>query len=1039
MISENILRVKLEATSDGQFKATMGDAAQGVSNLDEAQRSVVDSTNAATAASRENASATAALGESNDEAAARIKAMVRASLERQQAELSSIAATQRSTATNAGAAAGYERVVAAQTRAMHGATDLVRAEQQAAAAAANTAGLEKQRAELGRLLGQIDPTIAALEKLDAQQAKLDAFRAKGVLGADDYKMFSAAIDQSRERIAAAGNAMHGFSVNNANARRELGYITKDLATGQFGRLSQSILTLGANTGVMGLAFSAAGLLIGGAVAVLGSFAVAAAKGYFETEQLRVSLIATGGAAGATVGQVNDMAEAVGAATGKYSDARKAIEQLVGSGKSFGTSLDVLAQQAVDMSTVTGESIDKSVAKIIEIGDKPSEAIAKLNEQYHFLTAAQYAQIAALEAEGHTREAARIANQLDAAAMKERAQDVQDNAGWMIRAGHAVAEAWNGAWDSMKGLGRTQSITDQIKEVQAAIDKLTTPHLDRAGNLVQAQGGEQLAALRKQLAALQLQGITDQFASQQTSNDAALNAEAIAAQRRLSAGTPADVVLKNTLDKLRMDRASALYGVVDPQQRALIEAQFDNQVKAANNTYQASLKKLAGPQGPKSKEPAAYNTFSSQVDALDRKSIQADTSALTQYQQGIAQLAAQMETYLQKGGDATKAAELFNRGQQALQRTLDDNRKRELAGQKEYADALDRTNAALQDSVDNQVARIGMGAQEYQRTQQITKAYRDEAEQLQKLALQRQAGAAGQQGGLSQEAYDADVKALQDATDRKVEIIRDGFRRMDDAQGDWINGARAAWQDYAAQAKDKAGQAQRGITTLYSDAEDAAADWLAGGKLTFKSFEKDFENMLAHMVAKALIAQATTALLDLFAPGAGAAASGGYGYFGGGYNSVTREGGFNLATAGTRGHADGGPIRGPGTGTSDSVLIRASNGEYMQTADAVNYYGERFMDDVRAKRLPRYAAGGPIGGSSGGAAGGTDAGGVVVNIYGADNGARTEQRDGADGRKYLDIFINAAAQDVARGGRLGQAIHAATGTRRPARSYAAAGG
>lgn len=1037
MISENILRVKLEATSDGQFKATMGDAAQGVSNLDEAQRSVVDSTNAATAASRENASATAALGESNDEAAARIKAMVRASLERQQAELSSIAATQRSTATNAAAAAGYERVVAAQTRAMHGATDLVRAEQQAAAAAANTAGLEKQRAELGRLLGQIDPTIAALEKLDAQQAKLDAFRAKSVLGADDYKMFSAAIDQSRERIAAAGNAMHGFSVNNANARRELGYITKDLATGQFGRLIQSVLTLGANTGVMGLAFSAAGLLIGGAVASLGSFAVAAAKGYFETEQLRVSLIATGGAAGATVGQVNDMAEAVGAATGKYSDARKAIEQLVGSGKSFGTSLDVLAQQAVDMSTVTGESIDKSVAKIIEIGDKPSEAIAKLNEQYHFLTSAQYAQIAALEAEGHTREAARIANQLDAAAMKERAQDVQDNANWMIRAGHAVAEEWNKAWDAMKGLGRTQSITDQIKEVQAAIDKLTTPHLDRAGNLVQAQGGEQLAALRKQLAALQLQGITDQFASQQTSNDAALNAEAIAAQRRLSAGTPADVVLKNTLDKLRMDRASALYGVVDPQQRALIEAQFDNQVKAANNTYQASLKKLAGPQGPKSKEPAAYNTFSSQVDALDRKNIQADTSALTQYEQGIAQLAAQMDVYLQKGGDATKAAAEFNRGQQALQRTLEDSHAKEVEGQKAYADALAHSNEVLQQQLDNQIASIGMGDQEYARAMKITKAKQAEAEAEERLALQREKGIRGESGGLSKESYEAAVQAQRNALDQQVAQYNDSFRRMDETQGDWMLGARAAWKNYAAEAADVADQAKRGFATLFSDAEDSMADWLAGGKLSFKTFEKDFENMLAHMVAKALIAQATTALLNLFAPGPSYDSSS-FGYFGGGYNSVTGEGGFNLATAGTGGHAEGGPIRGPGTGTSDSVLIRASNGEYMQTADAVNYYGERFMDDVRAKRLPRYATGGPIGGSSG-AAGGTDAGGVVVNIYGADNGARTEQRDGADGRKYLDIFINAAAQDVARGGRLGQAIHAATGTRRPARSYAAAGG
>jgi len=61
-----------------------------------------------------------------------------------------------------------------------------------------------------------------------------------------------------------------------------------------------------------------------------------------------------------------------------------------------------------------------------------------------------------------------------------------------------------------------------------------------------------------------------------------------------------------------------------------------------------------------------------------------------------------------------------------------------------------------------------------------------------------------------------------------------------------------------------------------------------------------------------------------------------------------------------GYAGGGHIRGPGTGTSDSILMWGSNGEFMQPAAAVRYYGAEFMEAVRQRRLPRFAEGGAIG-------------------------------------------------------------------------------
>lgn len=59
-------------------------------------------------------------------------------------------------------------------------------------------------------------------------------------------------------------------------------------------------------------------------------------------------------------------------------------------------------------------------------------------------------------------------------------------------------------------------------------------------------------------------------------------------------------------------------------------------------------------------------------------------------------------------------------------------------------------------------------------------------------------------------------------------------------------------------------------------------------------------------------------------------------------------------------AGGGPIYGPGSGTSDSVLMWGSNGEFMQRKAAVDHYGLDFMNRINNLQVPKYAGGGPVG-------------------------------------------------------------------------------
>lgn len=61
-----------------------------------------------------------------------------------------------------------------------------------------------------------------------------------------------------------------------------------------------------------------------------------------------------------------------------------------------------------------------------------------------------------------------------------------------------------------------------------------------------------------------------------------------------------------------------------------------------------------------------------------------------------------------------------------------------------------------------------------------------------------------------------------------------------------------------------------------------------------------------------------------------------------------------------GFARGDLVRGAGTGTSDSILARLSNGEFVMRAAAVQHYGPELLRLLNERRLPRFAEGGYVG-------------------------------------------------------------------------------
>lgn len=109
------------------------------------------------------------------------------------------------------------------------------------------------------------------------QAKLAAFRKSGAISGDDYALFSGKIAGMRQELDKGAESVGKFTLNTAASRRELGYITKDLATGQYGRLSQSMSTLAVRSNALSLLMKPMALGIIGVTAVVGGFAVSLYK------------------------------------------------------------------------------------------------------------------------------------------------------------------------------------------------------------------------------------------------------------------------------------------------------------------------------------------------------------------------------------------------------------------------------------------------------------------------------------------------------------------------------------------------------------------------------------------------------------------------------------------------------------------------------------------------------------------------------------------------------------------------------------------
>lgn len=585
---------------------------QLLQSMDSQMAALASGSNQVAAATEEIAAGTQAasagikkLAETEEEATARIRAMIAASRERMAVEQTTAAAASDSAQAIAAQADSAEETAAAIQRQTAQTQRWTTAEAEVTAASRRTAAATAdEAAELGRLLGQIDPVIAALERLDQQEAELQRFHARGLVDDEGFARFQSQINASRVAMGRMGVT----SGQTAQAMRmlpaQLTDVTVSLAAGmpvwmvaiqQGGQIKDSFGGIRpAIANVLSL-LTPFRLGIGLTAVSLGVLAAALVKGYLEAQHLESALIATGNYAGTTASELSNLADTVGATSGGYADASQAVLLLAQSGRVTREQMDDAARGAVAFAQISGKSIGEAVDAVVSLGKNPVEAVRKLDEQYHFLETSTYAQIRALQEQGRETDAAALAQRSFADAMQERQQRDVENLGSIQRGWKSLNDEIQRGWDLLKGVGSqaTQQQLDQLYAQRGAAQSLTESFFTRNLPGIDAIAGARIAAIDKQIDALRDQAEQERQTAAAEGDHRTAQEAGSAALDRIAATTAkyanAAGRYSKELDDINANFDAAIKAM--PEKAGELNQQRDEQLRAAVASY---AKSLAGP-------------------------------------------------------------------------------------------------------------------------------------------------------------------------------------------------------------------------------------------------------------------------------------------------------------------------------------------------------------------------------------------------------------------------------------------------------------
>lgn len=960
------------------------------------------------------------LATSSQEAESRIRDMVARSLSAKEAQEQFAASTRKLSQASLDNAR-------AQTQAMR---DGVRQQEVQSKTAQSTAAaataIRDQQQELARLLGQINPTIAALERLDAQEQKLRNFRATGALDTETFQRFQTTIDQNRSALSGFDDSLRrtGISARQTQqAIRQLPAQFSDIFISL--QAGQSPLTVFLQQGAqikdsfggVGPALRETGKALLGlvnpytlAAAAAGALLLAWKQGSDEAVAYNKALILTGNSAGVTSAQLAGMARSIDAVNGTQANAAAVLAEVAGSGAFAASQIQLVAQAAIDLESATGQAVGTTIEQFKRLGDEPAEAAAKLNEQYNFLTAEVYAQIAALQDQGREVEATQLAFETFSEALSRRSKEVNDNLGIIEKGWRAIKSAAAESWDEMLGIGREQDIGERIRQLQARLNP-TEQTLQAENELTARRSAvfgpvgaffelnrriiEQARTLNdegreqeeRELLSLQLLEREKNLTAAQEGLRAEANRKSIASQDELrkliaDSATNAEKLAKEyaRIDRLAADAAKRGAPLSDDQiqrLRSRAEGLYGERPERARTARAASA--------PAVRDDAATRLLLNLREQESALRLQLSTEEkLTATERERAKFLQQIAD-LQTKDILTAEQESLLLNKDAIQAQLDRNvaiekeltLRNDAIKLEERSAQLAQTIAAAQTSREEQQAGVlgsfGLGKQEreiqesFGRIRKEFARYRDELDKATPKSM------------LGSDLYKEAVAEIELQQNRALESQRAYYEELARLQQDAGLGASEAISDYVDESSKVGKQVGEVFTKALGGIEDSFVELAMTGKSSFKD--------LANSIIEDLVRIGTRLLISEALQGFGGMAGGGAG---GGGNSTGNIVGLISSI---------GSLFGGGLATGGPAM-----------AGRLYEVGERDRPELFSSGGKNYLIPGnngrvtPMGGD-GGMSGGLNIGSIV--LPGVTNAREARESGAAIARQINGIVINSA--------------------------------
>ncbi|WP_144180472.1 MULTISPECIES: tape measure protein [unclassified Pseudomonas] len=374
----------------------------------------------------------------------------------------------------------------------------------------------------------------------------------------------------------------------------------------------------------------------------------------------------------------------------------------------------------------------------------------------------------------------------------------------------------------------------------------------------------------------------------------------------------------------------------------------------------------------------------------------------------------------------------------------------LTAVEQYRAQLQKQLANERDQYALDAASIGMGDLQASRMQQRLNLEMQTNDRL----LQLQTELANATDEKQRQALQGQIDAINEFLPQQLAAMQAGWAQMDQAMLNPINGWTAAVQNFGNQARDIAGQTEYIFSSAFNNISTDITDAIMDGQLSFSNLGDIAGNVVRDILAgfvkmgvqmalnaalnatlgtaaasQSMILAGTTA--TAWAPAAAMASLATLGA-----NSVPAAAALTSTTALASslavipGFATGGYVSGAGTGTSDSIMARLSDGEFVVNAAATKR-NRALLEAINSNERVSVAGGSSAASSTPASSSQTAVAAspqpnVTVNLIEDRSRAGTvDQRTGDNGQLEIDAFV----ADIWGDGERAQALQAAFGLQR----------